>query len=180
MKAAKDRCEEYDDPARRENIQGRTKTRLELFEEHLKDPIVALEKALVAWRIPTGADLWFEGSRGTSCGLQWHTVVCVPRFCRRCGNGTTGKASAFAWTHGTVCACAQHPPLGCLGRVWAAWRALLLLFQTGAGGGFCRRAVQALCLCGNAQVVRPDWFAPFGREKVKMDQVVVSLLIKET
>ena len=46
MKAAKDRGEEHCDPASKEDILGRTKTRLELWEEHLKDPLVALEKAL--------------------------------------------------------------------------------------------------------------------------------------
>ena len=45
MKAAKDRREEFYDPARKDNILGRNKTRLELWEEHLKDPIVALDKA---------------------------------------------------------------------------------------------------------------------------------------
>ena len=46
MKAAKDRREEFNDPARKDNISGRNKTRLELCEEHLNDPIVALDKAL--------------------------------------------------------------------------------------------------------------------------------------
>ena len=46
MKAAKDRREEFYDPARGKDILGRNKTRLELWEEHLKDPIVALDKAL--------------------------------------------------------------------------------------------------------------------------------------
>ena len=46
MKAAKDRREEFYDPARKDNILGRKKTRLELWEEHLKDPIAALDKAL--------------------------------------------------------------------------------------------------------------------------------------
>ena len=45
MKAAKERGVEYCDPARKEDIMGSTKTHLELWEEHLKDPIVALEKA---------------------------------------------------------------------------------------------------------------------------------------
>ena len=43
---AKDRGEEFCDPARKENILGRTKTRLELLEEHLKVPIIALDEAL--------------------------------------------------------------------------------------------------------------------------------------
>ena len=43
---AKDRKEEFYDPARKDNILGRNKTRLELWEEHLKDPTVALDKVL--------------------------------------------------------------------------------------------------------------------------------------
>ena len=46
MKAAKDRREEFNYPARKDDVLGRNKTRLELWEEHLKDPIVALDKAL--------------------------------------------------------------------------------------------------------------------------------------
>ena len=43
MNAAKDAGEEYYDPTREDNILGRNKTILALWEEHLKDPIVALE-----------------------------------------------------------------------------------------------------------------------------------------
>ena len=46
MKAARDRDEEFYDPARKEDILGRTNTRLELWEEHLKDLVAALAKAL--------------------------------------------------------------------------------------------------------------------------------------
>ena len=46
MKAAKDAGDEYHDPTREDNIQGRNETRLTLWEEHIKDPIVALDKAL--------------------------------------------------------------------------------------------------------------------------------------
>ena len=46
MKAAKDAGEEYYDPECEDNILERNKTRLALWEEHLKDPIVALDKAL--------------------------------------------------------------------------------------------------------------------------------------
>ena len=45
MKAAKDRKEEFYDPAREEDISKRNETRLKLWEEHLKDPIAALDKA---------------------------------------------------------------------------------------------------------------------------------------
>ena len=46
MKAAKDAGEEYYDPTSKDNIQGRNETRSALREAHLKDPIVALDKAL--------------------------------------------------------------------------------------------------------------------------------------
>ena len=46
MNADWHRCEEHNDPARKEDILGRTKTRLDLWEEHLKDPIAAMAKAL--------------------------------------------------------------------------------------------------------------------------------------
>ena len=46
MKAAKDRKEEFYDRARKDNILERNATRLELWEEHLKDQIVALDEAL--------------------------------------------------------------------------------------------------------------------------------------
>ena len=46
MKAAKDRKDDFHDPDRKDNILRRNKTRLKLWEEHLKDPIVALDKAL--------------------------------------------------------------------------------------------------------------------------------------
>ena len=42
-------------------IMCRTKTRLELWEEHLKDPVAALAKAnWNAWRILTGVGIWFH------------------------------------------------------------------------------------------------------------------------
>ena len=43
--AAKDAGEEYYDPTSEESIKGRNETRLALWEEHLKDPIVALDNA---------------------------------------------------------------------------------------------------------------------------------------
>ena len=45
LKAAKNRKEEFYDPAREEDISRRNKTRLELWEEDLKDPTAALDKA---------------------------------------------------------------------------------------------------------------------------------------
>ena len=39
MKAAKDRKDEFFDPARKHDILGRNTTRLELWNEHLKDQL---------------------------------------------------------------------------------------------------------------------------------------------
>ena len=46
MKAARDSGDDFCYPERKDNILGRRVERLELGEEHLKDPIVALEEAL--------------------------------------------------------------------------------------------------------------------------------------
>ena len=89
MKAAMDRGEVYHDPAREEDILGRTKPRLELWEEHLKDPITALDKEVLG-EPRTEVGRWLEASRGQSLGLQWPAVVWVPRFCKRCGKGPSG------------------------------------------------------------------------------------------
>ena len=40
------RQEEFYDPARKDNILRMKQTRLKLWEEHLKDPIIALDKAM--------------------------------------------------------------------------------------------------------------------------------------
>ena len=45
MKAARDSGEEFYDPERKDNSLGRNETRLEPWEEHVKNPIVALDKA---------------------------------------------------------------------------------------------------------------------------------------
>ena len=51
------------DPERKDNILGRNETRLELWEEHLKDPIVALDKTFDVWlRILVKDDFWLETS----------------------------------------------------------------------------------------------------------------------
>ena len=94
MKAAWDRCEDYYDPARKQGILGKTRTRLDLWREHFKDPIAALAKALECLENP---DL----------GLAFGFTVCR---CRE--KEPTGKASGLARTHGTWCVCVHHPALG--------------------------------------------------------------------
>ena len=52
MTAARDRREDIYYPDRAYNIMGRKKTRLDLLEEQLKDPMVALEKAMQCLEYP--------------------------------------------------------------------------------------------------------------------------------
>ena len=72
MKAAWDRCEEYYDPAHKQEIKVRTKTCLELWEEHLKDTVAAMAKDLECLK--------------TACWV-WHLVslFVVANRCRRNG-----------------------------------------------------------------------------------------------
>ena len=46
MKAARDRDDEFHDPARKNDTQVRTRTRLELWAEYLQSPVAALTRAL--------------------------------------------------------------------------------------------------------------------------------------
>ena len=46
MKTTRDSGDDLYDPERKDNILKRNKTRLELREESLKDPIMTLDKAL--------------------------------------------------------------------------------------------------------------------------------------
>ena len=76
----------------KKTLLGRNKTRLELWEEHLKDPIVALDKALKCvesscWGVSRPEFLWWkrllptsvgkadQGGRLASTWIQW--IVCV-------------------------------------------------------------------------------------------------------
>ena len=74
MKAAWDRCKEYYDPARKEDILGRTKTRLDLWEEHLKDPTAAWQKRWNSRKILFSAGFgsqFVAASRGGCNDLQY-------------------------------------------------------------------------------------------------------------
>ena len=102
MKAAKDRGEEYF-PERKDNILGRGRRRLELWREHLKDPIVALDKAVKCVESSVQVCL----SAREPCGgsdLQW----LVQASSNVCGSSRSGRAFGPTWARGIVCVCAQH------------------------------------------------------------------------
>ena len=81
MKAARDRDEEFYDPA--QNVPGRTKNRLELWEEHLKDPVAAL--------LPTDVDIWFHRLSLSSLVFVRTFSNAGAHFCKSCGKGPVGK-----------------------------------------------------------------------------------------
>ena len=102
MKAAKDAGEEYYDPMREDNILERNKTRLALWEEHFKDRIGALGKALKC------VDKFYLWSRpqclvgGVSCNAcRW-----LPQ---KFGKSRSGRAFGSTWIRWIVCVYAQRP-----------------------------------------------------------------------
>ena len=72
--------------------------------------------------------------------------------------GLFWEASGLAWTHGTACGCAQRPPLE-RSKNWLPRKE--------------HEGSVPICVCGNAQGVRADWFTPFWQQKAKLDQSVV-------
>ena len=112
---------------------GRNKTRPELWEEHLKGPIVALDKALkcvgelvLTWILARDI-LW-----------KW-----PPMACGREGSGMIPEMWKKPlwervrpywdpWDSVRLRTASTHWNVP--GEVWAAWRALLLASEEGAGG----------------------------------------------
>ena len=106
---------------------------LELWEEHLKDPIMALDKALKCPETPIGVVLCLKvlatshaNCNGLRlCGLK-HFAKDVAVLGRRLAlRGPVGQRAPARGVH----------PLECSREVWAAWRALFLPYK-GVSGGF--------------------------------------------
>ena len=95
---------------------------------------------------------------GKSCGLHFFAVVWVPRFLQKMGRALLGRRLGCLDPLGQCASAHSIHLLECPREVWAAWRALFVPYQKGAGGGFERSAGQAFCLCKNAQGVWADWF----------------------
>ena len=156
MKAAWDRGKEHYDPARKADIFGRTKNRLYLWEEHLKDPIAALaKKALECLERHIN-------SRGGCNGLQ----RCEAKILQKMWEGAIlGRRLALPGSTGRCAFAHIIQLLECPGEVWATQRAFLLSHQERAGGSHEGSAVRALRLCRNAQGVCADCSAPFGSRR---------------
>ena len=86
MKAAKDREDDFNDSACKKNILERNQTRLELWEEHFRDPIIALDKALKClenqyqgWLLARGISL--SGGFSMACARDGSGMV--PKMWKR-------------------------------------------------------------------------------------------------
>ena len=126
-KVAKDMEEAYYDPTRKDNILGRKKTRLELWEEHLEDPVVALDKASArsaSWRVA-----------GLAMALQHRRSQ---DFAKDVGRAVLGRHLALLGPVGQRAHVHSVHLLERSREVWAAWRALFLPYEEGVGGGFDR------------------------------------------
>ena len=109
------------------------------------------------------AGLWLQASRWQVAWIAMALQLSGHQdFAKDVGRALLGRRTAKA--SGPVGQCAPAHSVHLLERpeeVWAAWRALFLPYQEGAGG-FERGVVKSLCLCGNAQCVRANWSPPFG------------------
>ena len=88
MNAAKDMGEEFYDPAREDNISGKEKekTRLELWEEHLKDPIISLDQALKCpENISIRVVLWLEVLAKSHANCHGFAVGWARHFAKHMG-----------------------------------------------------------------------------------------------
>ena len=97
MKAAEDAGEEYCDPEREDNIMGRNETRLALWKEQLKDPIVGLDKALKC----VESSCWKVVARVLcgGCVLQWLLLASS----KVCGRSRFGRAFGPTWIRWILC-----------------------------------------------------------------------------
>ena len=77
------------DPERKDSILGRNQSRLELWKEHYKDPIVALDSALKCVETSCLAGFWPETFCGS--GLQWSVVQRAQVSFQRCGKSFLGE-----------------------------------------------------------------------------------------
>ena len=110
-----------------------------------------------------GSAFGFAVCRCQSLSSPWRAASLVRSFCKK---GPIGKASGFAWTLLDVVRLRTSSSYRNDPEKYVTHSELFLLpQQEGAGGPRAGSAVRALRLCGNAQGVCADWFAPFDGRK---------------
>ena len=167
MKAAKDREEEYCDPARKDNNWGRKQTGLELWEEHLKGPVTALD---------TGLKCQKKSLSGlTSCSkfLRKVTRHCnglqlggLKHFAKVVGKTVPGRRQAFFGPVGQRAPALGVPRDHCnvAGKRGPHGELLFFLIKKEQVVA-SNEVLPNPCLCGNDQGVCADWFVPDGSSR---------------
>ena len=119
MNAARDRSVEFYDPARSDDIQGRTKTR----EEHVKDPVAALAKALECLENPN------QGGTVCRCQLlssQWLFSTADAKMLQKMWEGLYWEGVWLFLDPWECCGFAHNVlRVECSWVVWATWRVLI-------------------------------------------------------
>ena len=122
IKAAKEAGEEYYDPTREDNIWRRNETRLAPWEEHLKDPIVALDSLEMGGKVVLEVSARL-GGRLPRNGGRWLPPKCVGKADLGGRLVLLGSDGLFVFTH-------SFHGVECAREVWA-----LLLDTEGTGNG---------------------------------------------
>ena len=121
------------------------------------------QKRWNAWTISFSAGFRFHGVSLPVLVVAMACSIAGAKICKMCGKDPTGKASGLAWIHGTWCACAHHPAVGMSrGSVGHTASCSSSFIKKEPVALTQAMPFEARCLCGSAQGVCADWFAPFG------------------
>ena len=146
---------------KRKNLD-RTKTRLDLWEEHLKDPFAALAKALECLEKPFQCWPLVRSFLLPVVVVAMASSIVGAKILRELLEGPCWEG---------VWPCLDPWDVVRLRTSSSHWNVPRKhwphseLFFFRAEGSHENSAVQARCSCGNAQGVRADWCAPFGSRR---------------
>ena len=153
MKAAWDRGEEYYDPACKEDTLGRTTTRLELWEAHLKRLDGGLGKNVgMLGKSLLGLAFGFHSLSLLAFVVAMAFSIAGAKLCKICGKALLGRRLALPGPMGCCAFAHIIQRLQCPGEVRAARRALFF-FLIKKEPFALTKAVQfkPFCSCGDAQ-----------------------------
>ena len=112
---------------------------------------------------------------------MWVAMVCSfvgAKILQKMGRALLGRRLALPGPTGQCAFAHSIHLLERPGEVRAAWRALFVPYQRKEQVAVSNEVpFRPFCICKNAQGVWADWVYTFWQQKVKPDQVVVSLLI---
>ena len=154
MKAAWDKGEEHYDPARKEDILGRTRKLAWICGKNIsKTRLWPWQKRWNAWKIPTRVATWFHSVSLPAFVAAMTFSIVGAKILQKMGRVVLGRRLALPGSMGRGAFTHIIQLLECSKGIWTTQRASLLPHQEGASFSHEGRALQVLCLCGNAQGV---------------------------